>query len=87
MVLSSQTNRVYFSRLLSADYKPLYEKMTGALHQHGIETGLLEGTKDYWCRDYMPIQVDREKFIQYTYDPDYLKTPEWKDYKPEFGIS
>lgn len=47
MVLSSQTNRVYFSRLLSADYKPLYEKMTGALHQHGIETGLLEGTKDY----------------------------------------
>ena len=57
MVLSSQTNRVYFSRLLSADYKPLYEKMTGALHQHGIETGLLEGTKDYWCRDYMPIRI------------------------------
>lgn len=83
MVLSSQTNRVYFSRLLSADYKPLYEKMTGVLHQHGIETGLLEGTKDYWCRDYMPIQVDREKFIQYTYDPDYLKTPEWKDYKTD----
>ena len=26
MVLSSQTNRVYFSRLLSADYKPLYDE-------------------------------------------------------------
>lgn len=83
MILSSETNKVYFSRLLSTDYRPLYEQMAEVLHKHDIKTELLEDTKDYWCRDYMPIQVERDMFIKYSYDPDYLKTPEWKDYKTE----
>jgi hypothetical protein len=38
-----------------------------------IEWGEIEGTKDIWIRDYMPIQLSDDKFLVYKYDPDYLK--------------
>ena len=32
-----------------------------------------------WVRDYMPVQVSRDRFIQFRYEPDYLKdAPEYK---------
>jgi len=33
----------------------------------------LENTKDVWARDFMPIQISKDVFIQYDYAPDYLK--------------
>lgn len=30
-------------------------------------------TKDIWCRDYMPLQIGIDKFVQFKYEPDYLK--------------
>jgi agmatine/peptidylarginine deiminase len=30
-------------------------------------------TNDIWARDYMPIQVSKDKFIEFRYDPDYLQ--------------
>ena len=38
-----------------------------------IEWGEIEGTKDIWIRDYMPIQISDDRFIVYNYNPDYLK--------------
>ena len=38
----------------------------------GIDVRLLNGTKDIWCRDYMPAQVDRTLFVKYHYAPDYM---------------
>lgn len=34
---------------------------------------MLKGTADYWCRDYMPVQVDGNSFVQFKYHPDYLE--------------
>ena len=42
--------------------------LTGA----GVETGFLPGTRDIWCRDYMPVQVAEGRFVQFVYRPDYL---------------
>ena len=30
-------------------------------------------TKDIWCRDFMPVHLAPEHFIQFRYDPDCLK--------------
>ena len=38
-----------------------------------IEWGEIEGTKDIWIRDYMPIQLYSDSFVVYNYNPDYLK--------------
>lgn len=35
--------------------------------------GYLAGTKDIWCRDYMPVQIDKGRLVSYNYTPNYLK--------------
>lgn len=44
-----------------------------ALDQLGIEHMELTNTNDYWCRDYMPVQLFEDgAYSKYTYRPDYL---------------
>ena len=53
---------------------------TTILKKHDVEYRLLKGTKDIWCRDYMPIQTESGKLVQFRYDPSYLKgQKEWED--------
>ena len=47
--------------------------LTELLEKHSIRYGFLKGTKDIWCRDYMPIQIEKGKFVQFRYEPSYLK--------------
>jgi len=40
---------------------------------------LLPKTKDVWAVDYMPIQVMKNKFVKFVYNPDYLRsTIKWR---------
>ncbi len=34
---------------------------------------MIPGTKDVWVRDFMPLQLDEDRFLQFRYDPDYLR--------------
>ena len=43
-----------------------------SLEHHGIPLRTIPGTQDIWCRDYMPIQVAEDRFVQFRYAPDYL---------------
>jgi agmatine deiminase len=50
------------------------------LKKHYVKYAFLEGTKDIWCRDYMPVQTPSGKLIQFTYNPSYLRgNKEWED--------
>ena len=75
MILVSKHNRLAFSRLLSTSpkYKLDYKNLVNVLSDYDVSSELIGGTKDIWARDYMPCQVDQNKFLQYNYDPDYLK--------------
>ncbi len=42
------------------------------LNESAIEYKLLPGTKDIWAIDYMPVQVEQNEFVQFTYDSAYL---------------
>ena len=44
-----------------------------ALRKRDIPFTYLKGTKDIWCRDYMPIQIQKDRFVFYRYTPDYLQ--------------
>ncbi|MDE5574368.1 MAG: agmatine deiminase family protein, partial [Bacteroidales bacterium] len=70
---------VYMSALLKERYKVTYERLIAILDKYGIPHALLEGTRDIWCRDYMPVQTSGGKLVQFRYDPSYLKRkPEWR---------
>jgi len=75
MISDNQTNTVYLSARLQSDsrFTAFCNNLTAILEKHKISYQFLENTRDIWCRDYMPVQITENKFIEYTYDPDYLK--------------
>lgn len=72
-VLDACTNTCYFSLLLLEH--PGGQNVLQRIMDSGIEVRLLQGTRDIWCRDYMPIQIYENKYIGYEYAPDYLDNP------------
>ena len=71
MVTDNQTNKVYFSKRLS--WYKCWKELSRILDETGIYYDLLENTNDKWVRDYMPIQLEIDKFVSYVYNPDYLQ--------------
>ena len=69
------TEQVFVSDLLPTRCPILYQSLKTALNENGKPLNLLIGTKDIWCRDYMPIQIGENRFVTYTYNPDYLQKP------------
>ena len=75
MLTAKQTNTLYFSENLHTDprFSATCKALMGILDKHAIKYGFLAGTKDIWCRDYMPIQVELGKLVQFRYEPSYLE--------------
>lgn len=75
MVTSKETNTVYFSEKLRSDerFSKTYNILIELLEKNSIKYDFLKATKDIWCRDYMPIQIEKGKFVQFRYEPSYLK--------------
>ena len=73
MITDNLTNTVYFSSQLPEKCPILNAHITEALHKRGIPFSYLHGTKDIWCRDYMPIQIDERFYVFYDYTPNYLQ--------------
>lgn len=73
MIADHLTNTVYFSDLLPVRFPALAAELALMLKQAGIIVGYIQGTKDIWARDYMPIQVGPSRFIKFRYYPDYLR--------------
>lgn len=70
-----ETNVVYLSPCLNIKKYGLpefYQKLVSKLKAMGIEPRELKCTRDYWARDYMPIQLGKDEFLKYHYCPDYL---------------
>ena len=73
MITDSITNTVFFSNLLLEKCPVLNAHIVDALRKRDIPFPYLKGTKDIWCRDYMPIQIEKDRFVFYRYTPDYLQ--------------
>lgn len=71
---------VYMSELLKDRYPETCDRLIEILKKHNVKYAFLKGTKDIWCRDYMPVQTESGKFIQFKYNPSYLKgNKEWEE--------
>lgn len=72
MITDNLTNSVYFSDKLPKKCPILNKSITEAMRKYGIQYAYLSETKDIWCRDFMPIQIEKDLFGFYQYTPDYL---------------
>ena len=81
--LDKEVNKVYFSDkvMVKHDISQIYKEICDILDEYGIKHELLPHTKDIWCRDYMPVQMSPNRFVQYVYDPDYLDNDQYRNTK------
>jgi len=79
MISDFETNTIYFSERIKTDnrFKSTFNQVISILNSFGVKPELISKTNDIWARDYMPIQVNETKYIEYRYDPDYLQG-HWK---------
>lgn len=74
--MTNDTNTVYLTELLRSDkrYRVAHDRLTGILAKHAIPVKYIQdpNIRDIWCRDYMPVQIDHDRFVQFRYDPSYL---------------
>lgn len=83
MITNFETKKVYLAKGMNyVNYADARRHLLDIMYQHKIEWEFLPHTSSpfhIWARDYMPVQVDEEKFVKFNYNPDYLKgSPEYK---------
>ncbi len=83
MMTDNKTDFVYFSELLARWHPALFKRIAGVLDRARGRYGLLSFTKDIWCRDYMPVQVSKNRFVQFKYDPIYLKPKKYRRFRTD----
>lgn len=77
MIMDSQTNQLYLADCLSTKYPKFFKEFDMVLSRCDIKPNLLSPTKDIWAVDFMPIQIKKDRFVQFKYNPDYLS--EYRD--------
>lgn len=83
---------IYFSALLPVLYPTDAETLFTALAAHDVPYALLDGTRDVWVRDFMPVRTGSGKLVSFRYEPSYLKndpdlrTDFRKDLAPQLGL-
>lgn len=83
MITDNHTNTVYFSGLLPEKCPILNTHIKEALGRRGIPYAYLLGAKDIWCRDFMPIQIEEDRFVFYKYTPNYLQDKRWLHFQSD----
>lgn len=77
-ITDERTNTVCYSSLLPTESSGLDSLLRKELYAALKETVKplknfeLYNTRDIWARDYMPVQLTPDLFLNYTYNPDYL---------------
>lgn len=64
-------NKVYIADTLYKYFPEIFKELFYIFGKYNINNGIINGTKDIWCRDYMPVQ-NNKFFIKFNYKPDHL---------------
>jgi agmatine deiminase len=75
MITDNQTDFLYLADSLPKKYPAFFNEFEKVLHDSDILFELLSPTEDVWAVDYMPVQIEKNRFVQFIYDPDYLHKP------------
>lgn len=69
MIADNQTNTVYFSNLVPEEFPKQFDELNRIITSSGYLVKLLAETYDYYCRDYMPVQITKNDFLQFVFRP------------------
>jgi agmatine deiminase len=72
MVIDEETNTVLYSDKLDKGYPDFCKTLVELLLNQGLTIKQVNRTGDIWCRDYLPVQVSRNRFVQFVHNPSGL---------------
>ena len=73
IIPEKEKTNVIFSSLFISHYPELYKQLSDIMWNYHKGYGAVCHTKDYWVRDFMPVQVDEDVFVRFIFNPDYLQ--------------
>jgi agmatine deiminase len=73
MIADADAKVVFVADTLASKFPDVFRGLRSILGRHGVPLKIILGTRDIWCRDYMPVQVAENRMVQFRYAPDYLK--------------
>lgn len=76
MITDKDTNKLFLSHKLGEKHFNVAEQFSFHCEELGIPLEFVVDTNDIWMRDFMPIQIDKDYFVGYNYNPDYLQNEE-----------
>ena len=85
MVNESESNKLFITDLLLRHHPIIAKIITDTCNLHNKEVGIIYNAKDYWCRDFMPLQVNKNKFVQFVFDPTYYKSKKYSHFKTDIN--
>jgi len=77
LIPDNKTNFLYLADTLPKKYSNFFQQFEKVLNKCNINFELLPKTKDVWAVDYMPIQVEVDKFVRFVYNPSYLQSKKY----------
>lgn len=86
MIADKETNTLYLSDILHKLNPDFFSRFISVLDECKIQHSIIPHTKDIWAVDYMPIQTEFNKFIQFKYNPDYLQSKKWIKTIPDVDL-
>ncbi len=73
IITETEKTQVIFSSLLVRHYPELYNQLSKIMWDYHRGYGTVSNTKDYWVRDFMPVQLNQNVFAKFIFNPDYLQ--------------
>ena len=77
MITDKQTNFLYLADTLAEKFPTFNSRFEKLLMENKVNFAILPNTKDVWAVDYMPIQIEKNSFVRFVYNPPYLHTKEY----------
>lgn len=77
--------KLYLSSLLINAYPDFYRQLVDSINNQLFYINVLDDTKDIWLRDFMPVQVGADQFVQFSLTKDYYSPKDrhkWTDPAP-----
>ena len=72
MIPDNKTNKLFLADCLPKKQPIFFQRFEKVLTACNIQYSFLPNTKDIWAVDFMPVQINKDEFVQFTYNPDYL---------------
>lgn len=68
-----EKNYVLVADLLRKRYPVVFRKLSTILSKRGVPLNEVPNNRDIWIRDAAPVEVNSNEFVQFRYQPDYLR--------------